>query len=346
MDEDKGDFGMGLDLKDITKDLFYYSGMPNSLLWLAHFFGDTKWLIFTYHRVCRPSYNNEYLGVPSDVFEKHVRFIKDNFKTVSMLDGVKALQKGSSKEIHAAINFDDGYKDNYEHAYPVLRKYKIPATIFLTTDFIGEDRNFWWDDIFKIINNTFSDKLSFDIGSRKFHFRLNGMAQRKEAVRYINYILRDKNAREIKYVVEKIKENLSFKEKRSSNEMLSWEEINEMKQGSVSFGSHTKTHPNLCLLNDDEVLDELIGSKKNIEQKLGVEIDGFAYPFGIFDKRIRSLVKKAGYKYARTCLKGFNNRNSDKFLLHSIVPDSSSIATRISFSLFRRPERVIAEAYK
>ena len=304
-------------LKDLAKDIFYYSGLSRMLLSFSCYRRHPKFLILTYHKVCLPSSSDGYLGIPEDVFEQHVRFIKDNFKTVSMQDGLKALYEGDSSDIYATINFDDGYMDNYLHAYPALKKYKVPATVFLTTDFVGKEHIFWWDKVFKIISS--SDTNDID---------------RTQAAERINFSLRTKSESEIQAVIQKLEERFQPQGKIEPVLMLGWKEIKEMKTNGIDFGAHTKTHRNLCMLNDDEVLEELIGSKKEIEEKIGEKIKGFSYPFGIFDERVKGLVRKAGFEYARSTLKGFNHKNVDRFLLASIggggLLKTSFLAARIS----------------
>lgn len=327
MEKDKGGSRMGL-TRDIAKDLFYHLGMAKSILWFLRISGHTKWFIFTYHRVSCASRDNGYLAVPSDVFEEHIRFIKNNFKTVSMLEGLKALKEGNSKEIHATINLDDGYMDNYLHAYPVLKKYRVPATIFLSTDFIGKRHAFWWDRVFEIVSSLNISSLKLDIDSRTLRFRLDGMQQRARAVDVINHILRNKNERERESFIKDLKARYNPVQNRGVSEMLSWNEIREMHGNLVDFGTHTKTHRDLCMLDDDEVLKELVESKKEIEEKLGMKVTEFSYPFGTFNERIKALVKKAGFAYARTAMRGFNRSNTDRFLLNSIiVADSLSKAS-------------------
>ncbi len=314
--DSKAGIGIDMDLnyffKDIAKDLFYYLGLSRSLFWISRFSRYPKWLIFTYHRISCASRNNDYLSVPSDAFEKHVRFMKDNFKTVSMLDGLKALQKGDPKEIYATINLDDGYMDNYLYAYPILKKYHVPATIFLTTDFIGKSHVFWWDRVFKI---------------------LDGTPQRSHAADSINGILKDKNKKEREDFIKDLEARYPSTQNPEPSVMLGWDEIKKMQGSLISFGAHTKTHRDLCTLDDDEALRELAGSKKEIEEKLGTEIAEFSYPFGTFDERVKALVKKAGFAYARTSLKGFNRPSTDRFLLTNIGTGSllkvSFLASRV-----------------
>lgn len=304
-------------LKDAAKDMFYYSGLSGMLLSFSSYLKHPKFLILMYHRVSMPSHNSEYLAVPADAFEQHIKFIRDNFRIVSMEDGLKALDEDTSRDIYAAINFDDGYMDNYLHGFPVLKKYGVPATIFLTTDFIGKEHLFWWDEVFKIISS--SDTNGMD--------KLN-------AAECINFSLRAKPEHEIRAVIGKLKEHFRVSKDIDPIKMLEWEQIKEMAESGIDFGSHTKTHRDLSILSDKEVLEELTGSKREIEHGLGKEIGGFSYPFGTFDERVKSLSVKAGFRYARTTLKGFNHRDIDRFLLRCIggasLLKTSFLAARIS----------------
>jgi len=289
------------DFKNIAKDIFYYTGMYKLSLQASRLCGSPALLILTYHRVYPADSDYVYLGVSRDVFDQHMKFVKDNFKAVSMQEGIKALYGSGSREIYAAINLDDGYMDNYTNAFPVLRKYNMPATIFLTTDLIGKYHTFWWDKVFDIVSQ---DKFSsFEAGV--------------EADR-INKALVGKNEEEAALFIQDMKKRHGYADKHGLCRMLGWQEIKEMNRCNISFGAHTKTHRNLCLPKDKDALEELRGSKNTIEDGLGTEASGFSYPFGVFDQRIKALVKEAGFKYARANFKSFNYKDSDPFLLSCI----------------------------
>ncbi len=317
------DAGMRFDFKNIAKDAFYYLGMPKAILRFLQASGHPRWFIFTYHRISRDWRGNDYIAIPRDVFEAHIKFIKNNFKTVSMFDGLKGLEKNDSKEIYATINLDDGYRDNYLYAYPILKKYNVPATIFLTTDFIGKTHRFWWDRVGDIIFSLKSKTVEIEMDSKKTYFNLNGWKERKTTSDIINRTLRDKNEKERERFIEDLEGRFSVKRNGSST-MLDWDEVRKMHGRLVSFGAHTKTHPNLCLLKDEGVLKEVIESKKEIEKRLGVEVGEFLYPFGAFDERIRALVEQAGFKCARATSWGFNHKKTHRFLLNHVGADCFS----------------------
>lgn len=332
------------DFKNMTKDVLYRTGISGFLLRLLRQKRYPKLLIFSYHRICRSMRDYEYMAIPQDIFESQVRFIKNNFRIVSMSEGLQTLYGDDPRDVCAAINFDDGYMDNYLFAYPILKKYNVPAAIFLVTDFIGKRHIFWWDNIFSILYSLKSQDMKVDIDSKTFRFRLNGISQIKQATDSIDSFLSTKNEEKIKSLIG------TFEKKYSSRKvepisMFGWDEIKEMSRGGISFGSHAKTHRNLCSLKDDEVREELAGSKKKIEKMIGLEVDGFAYPFGVFDERVKRFAKEAGFKYARTSFNGINHRDSDKFLLGVINLDfldrTSFMASRILFSHIKSNVRKI-----
>lgn len=321
-------------MRKIAKDLFYYSGIAKFLISFLRFRKCAKLLIITYHKVYPSSGGRQYLGVSKEEFEKHIRFIKDNFEIVSMRDGLRILSENNRKGIYVAINFDDGYMDNYLYAYPILKKYSVPVTLFLTTDFIGKEHIFWWDKVVNIVNSLKTDSLEIVLGSNKYCFKLNGLRQRDKVAKDINMFLMTKSHDEICRLVEKLEKKFLRKAIKPCV-MLGWDEIIEMSKSGVHFGAHTKTHRNLCQLNAEEIRKELIDSKREIEERLGTEVLEFAYPFGIFNERVKEIVKDAGFKCARTTLKGVNYRKRDDFLLNSITGEMSAnhLMATISFNL-------------
>lgn len=305
-------------LKNIAKELFYYTGCSGVLLWLSRYIKSPMLLIMTYHRISAKG-EYVYMGVPCDVFEDHIIYIKNKFKIISMTEGIRALYEGGAGEIYATINLDDGYMDNYINAFGVLKRHKVAAAIFLTTDFIGKEHSFWWDRV--------SNSMLL-------------LGRDEQDVDYINRELAWKTAAQRQVIIEGLEKAVSLKKIPAPISMLGWSEIKEMVREGIYFGSHTKTHANLCLLDDDEAIEEIEGSKKIIEQNLGLEAEAFCYPHGILDKRITGLVRKAGYKYSRSTSKGFNHTDTDRYLLSSIGAGSLSkksfLASRIAMNSIRQ----------
>lgn len=308
-------------IKDLARYIYYYSGMERCMLWFLRNHKTPLLLTIVYHRVCSSMDSYEYMAVPADVFESHIRFIKDNFKVVAMADGLKLVCEEEGGGIYVSINMDDGYMDNYTHAFPVIKKYGVPATVFLTTDFIGQNHLFWWDEVFQILQS--SGHKGCDVKAR------NTLRNAYRAGRINNFLMNKKESK-IKNFVDNLKKQSCINKKMTPIQMLGWREIKEMAASGISFGSHTKAHGNLCLMEDSEIRKELMDSKLELEEKLGAKQVGFCYPFGKYDDRVKSIVKDAGFDYARTCIKGSNCKNTDRFSLRSI--DASFLLNRTLFA--------------
>lgn len=305
-------------LNDLVKYIYHYSGMERYMFWLLRNSRRPLLLTIVYHRVCPSMDSYEYMGVPVDVFEAQIKFIKDNFEVVTMADGLDLLCEKRRKGIYVSINLDDGYMDNYVHAFPVIKRHGVPATIFLVVDLVGQSHLFWWDEVFQIIRQKGTGVSSGNI-----------LMDAYRAGR-INNFLMNKKEPEIKKFVDNLKNQTCRGRKMTPNQMLGWREIREMAGAGINFGSQTKTHRNLCLMKDDEIRRELMDSRLELEEKLGIKRIGFCYPFGIHDNRVKDIVRDAEFDYARTCIKGPNCKNTDRFSLRSI--DASFLLNRALFT--------------
>ncbi|OGL46399.1 MAG: hypothetical protein A2W05_10265 [Candidatus Schekmanbacteria bacterium RBG_16_38_10] len=194
-------------------------------------------------------------AVSPDKFRRQMQCLKVMGYTPISLDdlhGYFVNKYSNLPEKPIAITFDDGYIDNYENAFPVLKEYNFPAAIFMVSGFIGKFN--MWD-----IANGYPEKP-----------------------------------------------------------LMGWRELQEIVKGGVTIGSHTINHPWLTQLNSDEAKREVGESKKSLEDRLGMPINHFAYPYGDLNQPIVDMVKDAGYVTACSVRAGFNMKNTDPFILKRI----------------------------
>lgn len=318
--------------KNLAKYIYHYSGAERLMLRFLRNSKTPLLLTIVYHRVCPSMDSYEYMGVPADVFEDHIKFIKDNFEVVTMADGLDLLCEGKPRGIYASINLDDGYMDNYTHAFPIIKKYGLSATVFLVTDFIGQGHLFWWDEVFQIIRSA---------GQKGACAKPGSIIRDAYRAMRINDLLMDRKDSEIKDFVSNLKKQYRINKEITPNRMLGWKEIREMAGAGISFGSQAKTHKNLRLIEDSEIRRELMDSKLVLEEKLGAKKIGFCYPYGKHDDRVKGIVRDAGFDYARTCIKGPNSKDIDRFSLRSIdasfVLNKELFASSIVFHSLRNP---------
>jgi peptidoglycan/xylan/chitin deacetylase (PgdA/CDA1 family) len=276
--------------------------------------------ILTYHR-----FGKEH--VSSQTFEKHVRFLKERFNLIDLESYLVCLRGEKELPPHSAIlTIDDGYRDFYTVAFPILKKYSASATVFLTSDFV--DKKIWlWHDLLNYgIKNT--SRAYFTLNSNSFDLRDHG--DRCELKSYLDRICTDCGPAErdifINHILKELK--VSIPAHPTSEYMpLSWTEVREMSNSGITFGSHTCTHPILSKLAPDEARREIKISKERMEQELQEDVPAFCYPNGKeddFNQWIKEVVEDSGYACAMSMIYGMNDLKSDRYELRRIALDGRS----------------------
>ncbi len=313
-------------LRFVLATALYYSG----LLWVyAHFKLKDKAVVLMYHRVLPPdsdSFSHEGIIVSPATFERQLRFLKRFFHPLSLEEFRESLEGPGFAGGACLITFDDGWQDNLAHAYPVLQRHRVPAVVFVATDYIGSDKTFWQESLTRLLYaavhadaNQQSDLAHLGIDD------LNcGNAQDiKQCVR--NYVTRLKGTD--KETIHGLMAGLRSTIGRDAPEalnlgqdrFLTWDELRELvRHGLVRIASHAQSHTPLPVLAPDRALDELVRSKREIETGLQANVFACAYPNGDFDTQSVAAVKDAGYRMAFTTQHGHVQRGDDAWLLHRI----------------------------
>ena len=244
---------------------------------LKKYFG-SKIFILTYHRIGPNNNTWQYPPTSTSDFEKQMKYLKKTNKIISLNRLAEIIQEGKPlKEKIAVVTLDDGYKDNYMYAFPILKKYNIPATIFLVTGHIDTSNLFWFDKVKYLICNT---KLE----SIKLHglgdFSLNSMKDRLKSLFIIIEKLKKISDEKKNDILENLVNifNVDIPHDLGQDINLSWEEVKEMSECGVEFGAHTVTHPILTRISLDQAKFEILQSKKDIEKRLNQSVTTFSYP--------------------------------------------------------------------
>ena len=267
-------------MKNLIKKLGSQAIHKSRIFKLASF--DTR--ILAFHTV-NPKY-----------FEKQIKHLVKHYKVVPLSEVF------SNNKNAVALTFDDGYKNNIEYAYPILKKYNVPATVFIIYDFIDSNTFAWWDRLefsgknadFKKLKNMHPDEIEREI------YKLTG--------------LRKNDKKPAKY------------------NFMNWNEISKIMD-VFEIGSHTITHSILTNISLDEAKKEIFGSKKKIGEKLGKKVTSFAYPNGNYNEDLTKLVSEAGYNYAVIYEKG-KNTEANRYALHrrgiNVNDDLAIFATKVA----------------
>jgi peptidoglycan/xylan/chitin deacetylase (PgdA/CDA1 family) len=278
----------------------------------------TQLIIMNYHRVTAERHDAPIETTSPEAFERHIQYFRRNYELLS-LDQVLQCVYGQRPfpERGLAMTIDDGYKDSYRCAYPLLRKYSVPCTIFLTTGHVGTDTLFWWDKVEYAVRHAATSRL--DLGELGEH-RLRSPPDMRRVVSSICKKL--KNAPEDKknLLVEKLLDlcQTEIPDGLGSDILLSWEEVKEMAEGGIEFGAHSVTHPILTNMSGEKTKHEIRKSKEDIEKRLGVRVNSFAYPDGNFSSEIVRMVDEAGFRGAVTIQANWVGPRSNPYLLGRI----------------------------
>ncbi len=304
--------------------IFYYSGIIAICRKLCPRKGI---LILAYHRINDDKNGNLNLSISPTDFETQLDYLRRFYRIITLAEAIqllKANQKPPSNTV--VVTFDDGYRDNYTNAFPVLKKYQIPATIFLAVNHILNNQPLWYDSIEAIILNSSEktiDLKNFGMGTME----IMSARQKKDAINQIvQYVKKNMSGYQRDELVAALKQSCGKRNPviDSANLMLTWDQINEMNQHQIDFGAHTLTHPILTQLSQADAQREISLSKKLLEEALGKQVDFFAYPNGLagdYNDSIFALVKDAGFLAACTLMPGINHNNSNLFSLYRLGID-------------------------
>jgi peptidoglycan/xylan/chitin deacetylase (PgdA/CDA1 family) len=289
--------------------------------------------ILVYHRVVPRETRDDLFSLPAivvyqDHFEEQMKFLSENYHIIPLDEFIEAREKQIPLPLRTVvITFDDGWEDNYHYAFPILRKYHLPATIFLTTGWINTRKIFWPEKVIFLIKNLLSSpdvlkECFVKANIPSLIIRIDRLLRHPERNKCWSKLIDD-----LKYIDEssreKIIQNLeaylkdrTFPEAKHS--VLNWAQIQEMKRNGVSYGSHGITHRILTLLGEDEVKEELQVSLQSLEKGLGGPIKHFAYPNGDYNGRIIQHLKTLGYRSGLTVKLGYNTIKTDAYRLNRI----------------------------
>jgi peptidoglycan/xylan/chitin deacetylase (PgdA/CDA1 family) len=273
--------------------------------------------ILIYHRV-NDEYDPFFPAVAIDIFAKQMEFLSSHFNILPLEDTIDMMRRNDIPPNAIVITFDDGYRDNYLNAYPILKKFSIPATIFLTTGMINSRKVLWHDQVFSAFRET-REPFLMEYGAHIVKYPLRTLAEKLVAQTQVINFLKSLDEREKSLLIDDLIKKLKVEcRKDENNLMLTWDQVKVMYRCGISFGSHTVSHPILSKVPVDKMREEIIGSKITIEEHLGVPIKTFAYPNGSksdFTNTTKKILKDAGYICALTTIFGDNEHDQDMFEL-------------------------------
>jgi peptidoglycan/xylan/chitin deacetylase (PgdA/CDA1 family) len=259
--------------------------------------------VLAYHRVnLLPGADYPFSGgtisAGPDEFDRQMAFVSRRFDVINFGILSELLSSGAALPANPLIiTFDDGYADNYDVAFKILLKYKLTATIFVSTSFIDSGEPFWHDKLHYILRSTLRKIVTFDSG--RYKVTINH-AKRHEAIESISHIFGSVPDKDRVRFFQELEEQSKVDMPPDLLKLvapLNWGRIREMSACGIEFGSHTVSHPHLSRMTEDEIMSELVTSKAVIREKAGVEVISVAYPFGSYNETVMKCAKRSGHRF-------------------------------------------------
>lgn len=323
-------------IKYVLKEILFFSSFylrffDLFLKVLARVSHEHPCIILLYHRIVDD--HSKYLSKGAAVhhhikdFKREIAYFKRTFQIVSMDEVVNHLKSGRGfKRPSIAITFDDGYLDNYTLAYPVLKKHGIPATIYLTTGFVGTLDGIWTEQLGFAFMETRKDQFNFPalLGDKTIPIKTK--EEKEQANSEISEALKLRPDDERRELIQELHEKLEISEKYGRNfrerMMLNWDEVQEMRKDGITIGSHSHTHPILSQMSSEKAKDEILTSKKVVEKNADIEVKHFSFPNGReedFSKELRDYCRRIGFESVSSVVYGpYDVSEKDPFALKRV----------------------------
>lgn len=295
-------------------------------------------LIIGYHRVVddfatAAETDNPSMLISRAMLERHIDWFGRHFRFVSLDEIAAHAESGTPfEEPVAAITFDDGYRDVYEHAYPMLKRKGVPAAVFAVTDVVGGALWQVHDKLYKVVAKAFATwndprrellGILSDLGIEAD----SGMRARvavKNPSQFVSTLLPELPQSQVGRMISYLEADMGG----GLGEVpltMSWSMLAEMQRAGFTIGSHTRSHVFLPMETPDTIADELAGSKRDLERELGRPVLHFAYPGGQFTPAVVDASHRAGYRYGYTACPHTDPRYPELTIERLLLWEGSSV---------------------
>lgn len=311
----------------------------------ANINAEPKLLIMMYHRILpmsdeRTQREEPGMIVTPETFRLHIETLKKDFEIIQLSKWLAMKNSGAVLPARAcAITFDDGWADNYEFAFPLLRELEVPATIFLVSEMIDTGQQFWPERFALIVTSIAKNHFkqwshpALDwIRNTSVNYAFSAVPPNREELSEMIANTKALPDDEINDRLDRIEETLNLSVNNQKTSLLDWQQISEMlESGLVEAGSHTCNHIRFNESTRRSVLEhEIISSKQQIEKKTGHTVNTFCFPNGDYTPEALDLVRK-NYAGGVSTETGWNSTSTDRCLLQRVGVHEDVAKDRIAF---------------
>ena len=278
---------------------------------------DTPVVVLVYHRITSLSSDPQLLAVAPANFLAHMKHLKSKYNLVRFEDDWSNVEKPS-----VAVTFDDGYADNLIEALPILEEIEVPATFFISSGNLDTMREYWWDELERIIlgERDLPERFSLVDSNFRQNWPTASPASRETFYQQLLSLMMQLNpARREEWLIQ-LRQWAQVGEKgREAYRSMTGDELKFLARSEwVTIGAHTVTHTPLSVLPKEKQREEILSSKLQLETLIGKEIKTFSYPFGRkkdYDRASIHLCREAGFIKAASNFPGQVHRWTDQYQL-------------------------------
>ncbi len=268
-------------------------------------------LVLNYHRIGDASaceFDRAVIAASAEQLDQHICSLKQYARVVGLSEALHLLQNPAEmRQPYVLLTFDDGYLDNYELAFPVLRAHGCSAVFFVVPQFVGTAAVPWWDEISFLVRNCRRSRVEMPA---PLHFTIDLGPDRELAIKTTLTFFKSAENPDPETFLQSLREQAEVHIPPQPRRFMNWDEVRELAHHGINIGSHTFSHPILSRLTADQQLHELVKSKTEIEAHTGTRARVLAYPLGsysAFTSTTRRLAVEAGYEAAFSFFGGINS---------------------------------------
>jgi len=280
-------------------------------------------LILMLHRVlpderaaALPHRNELCVGAQS--FERLLRWLRQHFDCLPLLDLLHGQGSGRPR---VALTFDDGWRDNALHAFPLLQRYQVPASIFLSTDFIGSRQRFWWESLGETLWGSHGEAARHQMIEKlrrvgrplpAAYFMHDSPRARSQALAHYLQSLKSLAPQALHLLTDACPAE-------SLPQALDWQQVRQLEDsGLIRFGPHGASHALLPGLDDQRLEEEISRSHRALLQGCRDPLPVYCYPNGDHDLRVRQRLAAHRYPWALSTRAGLCQSSDDPLALPRI----------------------------
>jgi peptidoglycan/xylan/chitin deacetylase (PgdA/CDA1 family) len=319
------------------------SRLRNYAKWLRNY-ARRNALILLYHRVVNIPTDPHLLCVTPDNFSQQMEVLRKAWNPISLGELSKGLRDQRIPRRSVLVTFDDGYADNLHNAKPILERYEIPAVVFVIGGWVGVEREFWWDELEKILlqPGSLPEELKFQLNGTEtlwklgqsavvyseedyrahsdWHFGKNVPTERHALYVDLYKVIRPLAPHQQDEMLELLRVWSGYRAAApKSNLPMTAPELRALRQGNlIEVGAHTMAHPVLSTLPQDRQRQEIGESRMLLQEIVNEQITGFAYPYGgdrDYTRETVDIVREAGFESAFSTAPGRIHKESEAFRL-------------------------------